>query len=61
MPKIDPRPGVEYWLNVSFTLKAETTVGAEGTRDRVGPVPAAGHSRQTEVHAGERRTADGEG
>ncbi len=24
LPKIDPAPGVEYWLNVSFTLKQET-------------------------------------
>jgi beta-galactosidase len=24
MPKIDPQPGVEYWLNVSFALKHET-------------------------------------
>ncbi len=24
MPKIDPQPGVEYWLNISFALKHET-------------------------------------
>jgi beta-galactosidase len=24
LPKIDPRPGVEYWLNISFTLKHDT-------------------------------------
>jgi beta-galactosidase len=25
MPKIDAQPGVEYWLNISFTLKHETS------------------------------------
>src|SRR5205823_218945 len=24
LPKIDPQPGVEYWLNISFHLKHET-------------------------------------
>ena len=24
LPKIDPKPGVEYWLNISFTLKRAT-------------------------------------
>ncbi|MBS1854255.1 MAG: DUF4981 domain-containing protein [Acidobacteria bacterium] len=30
LPKIDPAPGVEYWLNVTFTLKHETAWAPAG-------------------------------
>jgi beta-galactosidase len=30
LPKIAPRPGVEYWLNLSFVLKADTPYAAKG-------------------------------
>ncbi|MEO8596983.1 MAG: glycoside hydrolase family 2 TIM barrel-domain containing protein [Candidatus Solibacter sp.] len=30
MPKIDPQAGVEYWLNVSYTLKGESAWAPEG-------------------------------
>jgi beta-galactosidase len=30
LPKIAPQPGVEYWLNLSFVLKADTSYAAKG-------------------------------
>jgi beta-galactosidase len=30
LPKIAPQPGVEYWLNLSFVLKADTAYAAKG-------------------------------
>ena len=30
LPAITPEPGVEYWLNVSFTLKADTLWAKKG-------------------------------
>ena len=30
LPKIEPRPGVEYWLNVSFQLKADASWAPKG-------------------------------
>lgn len=30
LPKIDPKPGVEYWLNVSFSLKSDTAWAPRG-------------------------------
>lgn len=30
LPKIAPQPGVEYWLNLSFVLKADTPYAAKG-------------------------------
>jgi beta-galactosidase len=30
LPKVDAKPGVEYWLNISFALKADTPWAAKG-------------------------------
>jgi len=55
LPKIDPQPGVEYWLNISFQLKHETPwapLGHEVAWDQFampasasGPAPAFAPSK----------------
>ncbi len=41
LPAITPEPGVEYWLDLTFALKADTPVGEEGARAGARAAPVA--------------------
>ncbi|MCL4402951.1 MAG: DUF4981 domain-containing protein, partial [Acidobacteria bacterium] len=64
LPKLQPKPGVEYWLNVSFVLKHDTSWAAKGHEiawDQFampGSVPA---QRFQPLKAAQLQVKDGEG